>query len=298
MLRVVPAILTAALFTSALGCHCERRQRAIEEREADPFEDFALPSVDHAGEADTSLVSLWTADDQVIMGSRRLARRDDDALDAAELERIQRAIRSASEGKAGIALGADRRARYGEVRSLLAAALAAEVEAVELLAGRRDSLRALEVCLHGPLTGALQGRGEDCWGRSASRPPAGAIDGGPASDGGSSIGAGDVVERPPAYDFEAPLELSLSIEPDYIAITIQGQILRSLLVPDGHGPGAESLQRALSQTLSSLRRSNGWERRAAVRIADEVAWGGALALIGTLAAARFDQVVITGVEAE
>jgi biopolymer transport protein ExbD len=117
----------------------------------------------------------------------------------------------------------------------------------------------------------------------------------PPTDGGTATG--DVVEAPSAFAWDRTLSLALSVETDYVRIEVQGRVLRTL----GHRPNEratlDATLRSLGQSLESLRRNNGWDRRVSVRTADAVVWGDLVAVLNVLVEAGFDQLVLTHVAA-
>lgn len=202
-----------------------------------------------------------------------------------------RAAPAASARAKAYALAVDHRATSGAARQALLEILSAGTAAVELRVGGAGAERAIRVCSHAR---AAELEGPDCWGRTVTRPPA--ADAAPAAGRPADSGAsGDLVEGQPGPDLSAPLELSLSIEPDFMNVRMQGRLVRTLAMAGPTGGGASPNRSHLGQTLEVPRRHNTWDHRAAVRVADGVPWAQLVEILDVLVVNGFDQIALEGV---
>ena len=196
------------------------------------------------------------------------------------------------------ALAVDRRASSGQAEQALREILAAGSEAVELRVGSTGAASAIRICLTGSRAAS---EGPDCWGRTVTRPATADAGAAPAPDADAPTN-GDLVDRPPAFDWSAPIALELSIEPDFFVVRMQGRVVRTLATGAGPAAGGASApgprSTELGQTLETPRRRNGWDRRVAVSVAGGVAWERVVEILDVLVEYDFDQIALVGVAAE
>ncbi len=292
------AAYAAVFFIGISGCHQPETRR-----EPSPFENYQSPSSTVGERGNRALTTLFVTQRAVILGSNVLASHGAETEPSQESrERIDRAVRRAQDGREGIAIGVDRTTVFGVVRPILGIVARDGTASVEIRVGSRDEPRSIPSCVARSAAEPRAGA-EDCWGRPRpTPPPIQTIDGGgPEGDGGAVAASprragGDVAVSPRQVDWRMPLRLSISMEHDWVAVRIQGRLLRTVLVEGDEAPGSERMRRALGTTLTSIHSRAVWEHRASLRVADEVDWQSVVHVIGALHEAGFDQTTLIGLD--
>lgn len=296
--------LVTLVFFAVVAGGCDAREQTSSYDSSATARAIELAKVGTASTPMKGLPSLAISRNFLVSGSRAPLPIEPSGLNAKARSLLADIVRPAINEAGGIAFSVDHRVPFATVRNIFSACLDGRgAGAFELRVKSGGETAALRVCA---VRGAARfdGDGEDCWARSLPRSPSSTrhrsgshgdadISRADASSTASQGRQGDITGQAPDYQLEGPLELTLSVEHDYLRLQLQGRSLRTLTLRSEEKPGDEPVLAKMRTTFETLRQNNRWDRQVAVRYGDEVLWGDVIATLEELGRHHFDFVLLT-----